>query len=45
MRTCVDRLAGDGDHTIADEMNEVEIKGLHRIEGRDNNGEPADFRA
>jgi Transposase DNA-binding len=42
VRTCVDRLAGDGNHTIADEMNEVEIKGLHRIEVRDNNGEPTD---
>jgi hypothetical protein len=40
IRTCVDRLAGDGDHTIADEMDEVAIKGLHRIEVRDNNGDP-----
>ena len=32
VRTCVDRLAGDGDHTIADEMDEAAIKGLHRIE-------------
>lgn len=38
IRTCVDRLAGDGDHTIADEMDEVAVKGLHRIDGRDNNG-------
>ena len=42
MRTCVDRLAGDGNHTIADEMDQVESKGLHRIEVRDNNGDPAD---
>ena len=42
VRTCVDRLAGDGNHTIADEMDEVETKGLHRIEVRDNNGDPAD---
>jgi len=41
VRTCVDRLAGNGDHTIADEMDDVEIKGLHRIEVRDNNGDPA----
>jgi hypothetical protein len=27
IRTCVDRLAGDGDHTIADEMDEVAVKG------------------
>ena len=40
VRTCVDRLAGDGDHTIADEMDEVAVKGLHRIEVRDSNGNP-----
>jgi hypothetical protein len=40
VRTCVDRLAGDGDHTIADEMEEVAVKGLHRIEVRDSNGDP-----
>jgi hypothetical protein len=38
LRTCVDRLAGDGDHTIADEMEEVDCKGLHRIEVRDKKG-------
>ncbi len=26
LRTCVDRLAGDGEHTIADEMKEVRVK-------------------
>ncbi len=41
VRTCVDRLAGGGDHTIADEMDEVEIQGLHCIEVRDNNGDHA----
>jgi hypothetical protein len=40
IRTCVDRLAGDGDHTIADEMEEVSVKGLHRIAVRDSNGDP-----
>ena len=40
VRTCVDRLAGDGDHTIAEEMDEVAVKGLHRIQVRDSNGEP-----
>jgi hypothetical protein len=40
IRTCVDRLAGDGDHTIADEMDEVAVKGLHRIQLRDNDGDP-----
>ena len=39
VRTCVDRLAGDGQHTIADEMNEVAVKGLHRIETRDEHGD------
>jgi len=38
LRTCVDRLAGDGDHTIDDEMEEVNCKGLHRIEVRDKKG-------
>ena len=35
VRTCVDRLAGDGDHTVADEMDVTSVKGLHRIEVRD----------
>ena len=39
LRTCVDRLAGDGEHTIATEMEEVDCKGLHRIEVRDRHGE------
>lgn len=38
IRTCVDRLAGDGNHTIADEMDGVAVKGRHRIDVRDNNG-------
>ena len=38
VRTCVDRLAGDGDHTIAEEMDEVAVKGLHRVEVRDIHG-------
>ena len=38
VRTCAARLAGDGDHTIADEMNEVRVKGLHRVELRDKKG-------
>jgi hypothetical protein len=38
-RTCVDRLAGDGEHTIADEMKEVRVQGLHRIEVRNHKGE------
>jgi len=39
VRTCVDRLAGDGTHTIADEMDEVRVKGVHRIEVRDSKGD------
>jgi Transposase DNA-binding/Transposase DDE domain len=37
-RTCVDRCAGDGDHTVQDEMQEVDCKGLHHIEVRDKKG-------
>ena len=39
VRTCVDRLAGDGDHTVAGEMDEAAVKGLHRIEVRDEKGD------
>ena len=38
VRACVDRLAGDGSHTIADEMEETAVKGLHQIEVRDDKG-------
>lgn len=38
VRTCVDRLAGDGSHTISDEMDELKVKGLHRVEVRDKRG-------
>jgi hypothetical protein len=38
VRTCVDRLAGEGRHTIADEMDEVRVKGLHRVEVKDKKG-------
>ena len=39
VRTCVDRLAGDGHHTIATEMEETRVKGLHHIEVRNDQGE------
>jgi hypothetical protein len=39
VRTCVDRLAGEGDHTIAHEMDEVKVKGVHRVAVRDQSGE------
>jgi hypothetical protein len=32
-------LAGDGDHTVEEEMEDVDCKGLHRIEVRDKNGD------
>ena len=38
VRTCVDRLAGDGTTTIADEMKQVRVQGLYRIEVRDKEG-------
>ncbi|MFT0175272.1 IS4 family transposase, partial [Paraburkholderia mimosarum] len=39
VRTCTNRLAGDGEHTVAEEMSEVRVKGLHRIEFRDAKGQ------
>jgi hypothetical protein len=39
VRTCVDRLAGDGDTTIAAEMNRAELRGLHPIQVRNSRGE------
>jgi hypothetical protein len=39
LRTCADRLAGDGDHTVEEEMEDVDCKGLHRIEVRNRNGD------
>lgn len=42
VRTCLDRLAGDGDHTIADEMAEVRVQGLHRVEFRNERGLPCE---
>jgi hypothetical protein len=37
-RTCVDRCAGDGEHTVADEMAEEHCKGLHTVEVLDRYG-------
>lgn len=42
VRTCVDRLAGDGQHTIADEMEEVQVNGLHRVVVADDNGKQSE---
>jgi hypothetical protein len=38
VRTCVDRLAGNGDHTVADEMRDVDVSGLHPVDVRDSKG-------
>jgi Transposase DNA-binding len=38
VRSCVDRLAGNGGHTIAGEMDEVRVQGLHAVEVRDGKG-------
>lgn len=40
VRTCVDRLAGDGQLTISKVMQQVQVKGLHRVELRDAKGRP-----
>ena len=37
-RTCADRLAGDGTHTVETYMRQVRCKGLHKIEVRDSQG-------
>lgn len=42
IRTCVDRLARDGGHTIAQEMDEVGVKGLRRVQTSDQNGNIVD---
>jgi hypothetical protein len=41
VRTCNDRLAGDGTRTVSDEMDEVQVKGLHRVEVMDKKGNPS----
>jgi len=38
VRSCNDRLAGDGGHTIADELGETRVRGVHRVEVRDGQG-------
>jgi Transposase DNA-binding len=39
VRTCVDRLAGDGGHTVRDEMEQTAVGGLHCIEVRNRRGD------
>jgi hypothetical protein len=36
VRTCVDRLAAAGEHTVAAEMQEVRVKGRHRLKVKNN---------
>ena len=38
VRTCIDRLAGDGGHTIADEMAETAVAGQYPVEVCDSKG-------
>jgi hypothetical protein len=38
VRSCVDRLAGDGGHTIADEMKNTAVVGRHQVEVCDSKG-------
>jgi len=40
VRTCTDRLAGAGEHTVAEAMSKVPVQGLHRVQGRDKRGRP-----
>jgi hypothetical protein len=42
VRTCVDRLAGDGQHTISEEMAAVGVKAKHRITVLDKKGQPTE---
>jgi hypothetical protein len=39
VRPCVERRAGEGDHTVAEEMKEVRVKGRHRLKVKNNQGE------
>jgi Transposase DNA-binding len=35
VRTCADRLVGDGSRTMSDDMKQVPVQGVHRIQVRD----------
>lgn len=39
IRTCVNRLAEDGGHTIAERLQQAKVKGVHRIQARTKTGE------
>lgn len=38
VRTCADRLCGDGTHTVAQEMRTACSRGIHKVEFRDKSG-------
>jgi hypothetical protein len=38
VRSCVDRLAGDGTHKMSDAMDEVKVQRVHHVEVRDSKG-------
>jgi len=42
VRTCVDRLSGDGSGTIAKEMKHTPLQGLHRLAVRNKHGKVSD---
>jgi Transposase DDE domain len=39
LRTCVDRLAGDGSYTVSAAMQQGRVKGLHRLSVKDRKGD------
>jgi hypothetical protein len=39
VRTCVNRLAGDGGHTVRDEMKRAPVRGLHHVQVRNKRGD------
>jgi hypothetical protein len=39
VRTCVDRRAGDNEHTVRDAMKQAPVRGLHRVQVRNKRGE------
>lgn len=42
VRTCVNRRAGEGDHTITDAMEGAPVMGQHRLEVRNDKGEESE---
>jgi hypothetical protein len=38
VRTCVDRMVGDGQDTVMDQMNDIPAQGMHSIEVQDTKG-------